>query len=127
MEKYEELFVKTKEFVMNLSKSTCLASFYIGKAEDVDERQLKHQGEGYFHSVEIAHSDDANVIDEAERYLIDRFKKEEMPVFFDNINDGGGGNPKADNLYVSLRLCIKTIDELEDTDEENFMFNSIEL
>lgn len=127
MEKIEELYEKTKEFVLKLSNRTCLSSFYIGKAQDVELRQLQHQNEGYFHSVEIAHSDSAEIIDKAERYLIERFKNVQMPIVFDNINKGGGGSTKADKMYVSLRFTIKSIDELEDVDEDNFIFDSIKL
>lgn len=127
MEKIEELYEKTKEFVLELSKRTCLSSFYIGKSQDVELRQLQHQDEGYFHSVEIAHSDSAEIIDKAERHLIERFKNVQMPITFDNIYKGGGGNTKADKIYVSLRFTIKSIDELEDVDEDNFIFDSIKL
>jgi hypothetical protein len=127
MADFKELFQKTKDYVLDLNGRTCLSSFYIGKAKDVDLRHLQHQDEGYYQSVEIAHSDSAEIIDKAERYLIERFKNEQMPIAFDNINEGGGGNTKADKLYVSLRFTIKSIDELEDVDEDNFIFECIEL
>ena len=123
----EKLFSKTKEFILNLSNKTCLASFYIGKAKDVEERQLKHLEEGYFCSIEIAKSSSPNQIDSAEKFLIAHFKKEILPIIFDNDNNGGGGNPNADKLYVSLRFNIETIDELEDIDNDNLIFESIEL
>jgi len=127
MADFKELFQKTKDYVLGLNGRTCLSSFYIGKTKDVVLRQIQHLDDGYYRSVEIAHSDSDNVIDEAERYLIDRFKKEEIHVSFDNKNDGGGGNPNADKLYVSLRFDVETIDELEDIDESNFIFDSIKL
>lgn len=123
----KELFQKTKDYVLDLNGRTCLSSFYIGKTADIVSRQMQHQDDGYYHSVEIAHSNSANVIDEAERYLIDRFKREQIPIIFDNKNEGGGGNPDADKLYISLRFDVKTADELEDIDKENFTFDSIEL
>ena len=127
MTKFKDLFEKTKKYVLDLSNRTCLSSFYIGKAEDVDLRHLQHQDKGYHQSVEIAHSDSAEIIDMAERYLIEKFKNKQMPIAFDNINEGGGGNTKADKLYISLRFNVETIDELEDVDEDNFIFDSIKL
>lgn len=123
----EELFCKTKEFILNLSSKTCLSSFYIGKAEDVEERQLKHAREGYFYSIEIAKSSSPNEIDNAEKFLITKFKKEILPITFDNDNNGGGGNPQADRLYVSLRFNMTSADELDDADEENLFFEIMEL
>lgn len=127
MAKLKELFQKTKDYVLDLNGRTCLSSFYIGKSKDVVSRQLQHQDDGYYQSVEIAYSDSSKVIDEAERYLIDGFKREQMPIVFDNKNEGGGGNPDADKLYISLRFDVKTVDELEDIDEDNFIFDSIKL
>ena len=127
MADFKELFQKTKDYVLGLNGRTCLSSFYIGKTKDVVLRQIQHLDDGYYRSVEIAHSDSENVIDEAECYLIERFKNEQMPIAFDNINEGGSGNTKADKLYVSLRFTIKSIDELEDVDEDNFIFDSIKL
>lgn len=113
----EELFCKTKEFIIDLSN----------KAKDVEERQLKHAGEGYFYSIELARSSSPEKIDDAEKYLIVQFKKETMPITFDNDNNGGGGNPKADRLYVSLRFNIVSADDLDDADEENLFFEIMEL
>ena len=127
MADFKELFQKTKDYVLDLNGRTCLSSFYIGKAKDVDLRHLQHLDDGYYKSVEIAYSNSAEIIDKAERYLIDEFKKEQLPIIFDNINEGGGGNTKADKLYVSLRFTIKSIDELDDVDEDNFIFDSIKL
>ena len=123
----EDLFYKTKKFIIDLSNKTCLSSFYIGKAKDVEERQLKHAGEGYFCSIEIAKSSSFNKIDDAEKYLIAQFKKEIMPITFDNENNGGGGNPKADRLYVSLRFNMAFADDLDDADEENLFFGIMEI
>ena len=123
----EELFSKTKEFILNLSNKTCLSSFYIGKAKDVEERQLKHHSEGYFCSIEIAKSSSPNQIDIAEKFLIAQFKREVLPITFDNDNNGGGGNPQADRLYLSLRFNMASADELDDADEENLLFEIIEL
>ena len=123
----EELYCKTKEFILNLSSRTSLSSFYIGKAKDVNERQLKHSGEGYFCSIQIAKSSSSKIIDDAEKYLISQFKKGIMPIIFDNDNNGGGGNPKADRLDVSLRFNMASADDLDDVDEENLFFETMEL
>ena len=112
MSEFEELYTKTKTFVLDLDRRTCLSSFYIGKTRDIELRHLQHQDEGYHESVEIAHSDSANKINDAERYLIEKFKQEQISVVFDNENQGGGGNPKANKLYLSLRFQINSIDEL---------------
>lgn len=110
---------------MELSNRTCLYSFYIGKSEDADLRAIQHQDEGYNKTVEIAHSNSSKIIDAAERFLINSFKNAHLPVIFENKNEGGGGNPNADKLYVSLRFNFNSIDELNDTDEDNLIFESI--
>lgn len=125
MEKLEDLFEKTRVYILTLSKKTCLSSFYIGKADDINERRIKHQKEGYQETVEIAHSDRPENIDGAERYLIEKIRQEKMPVILENINNGGGGNPKANKLYVSLHFDMKNIDELGDDDI--LQFNSIKM
>lgn len=122
-----KLLTKVKEFLLRLSEGTCLVSFYIGKSEDVAMRELQHQEEGFCKSVEIAYSSSSAKIDKAERFLIDSFKKIEMPIAFDNKNDGGGGNPQANKLYVSLRLKMKSDSDLWDDEDDNFIFKSIEL
>lgn len=127
MAEFEKLFEKTKNYILSLDKRTCLSSFYIGKTRDIDMRHLNHQIEGYYKSVEIAHSDSVYKIDEAERYLIQEFKRKQIPVIFDNDNNGGAGNPNANKLYVSLRFKVKSVDELEDIDEDNFVFDSVKL
>ena len=119
------LYSIIKDFIVNLSKKSCLSAFYIGKSEDVDTREYQHCAEGFERTIEIAHSFSADKINEAEKYLISLFEEEkELPVTFDNKRGGGGGNPKANKLYVALHFKPKNVDELYDDD---LKFDSIEL
>lgn len=120
----EALYSKTKRFIVNLSKKSCLSSFYIGKSKDVDTREFQHLDDGFERTIEIAHSLSADIINNSEKYLITMFNKENLSVTFDNKRGGGGGNPDASKLYISLHFNPQKDNDLDDDDLD---FESMEL
>ena len=125
MASLEQLFIKTKDFILATFNNRCLSSFYIGKTDNIEQRELEHKKEGYWCTIEIAYSSSYSTINMAECFLISKFKKEkDFPVKLENVNDGGGGNPNANKLYVALKFKPKDINDLDDDD---LNFESMEL
>lgn len=73
--------------------------FYIGKTADVNDRECEHSNNGYANFSEIAKGV-PDAINKAEKELVSHFLESPLKSKFDNENNGGGGNPKADTLYI---------------------------
>ena len=98
-----------------------VCEFYIGKTDNVERRRKEHNVEdGYQVTLAVATSS-KKVINEAEKQVITYFKefKHDSRI----MNDGPGGEgPDGAILYVSLKLDIQDIYEIEDLDIE---FNQV--
>ena len=82
---------------LNWKKCTC---FYIGKTDNFESRCLEHrQEEGYTFCWELAKGE-AELISKLEDNLIKLYKEDKR---LKNKNEGSGGNPNADTLYVAFR------------------------
>lgn len=101
MEKALETIIQ--EIEKKLKFRTDFIEFKIGKTDDLDERRDKYRSEGYYYLWEIGcgTSSDINM---AEKTLIEYFR-DESPYRkrCKNKNDGGGGNPNANKLYLAVK------------------------
>jgi hypothetical protein len=107
----ERLYDKLKA---KLDSMSIITRFYIGKTDDVEERANEHAEEKGMQATKQLASGTPSIISEGEKYLITQFKREDKRCQNSNI---GGGNPKANKLYISYCYdvgMIKTIDELDD-------------
>lgn len=100
---------------------------YIGKTNDVKRRGQEHlEEEGFAHTVEIAHGL-PEVISEAEKYMINRFKTTERVNWkFCNNSDGGEGEPNK-KLYVSYDYDRSTMKCDADVNDDVLDIDSYEL
>jgi hypothetical protein len=107
---YEVLFDK-------LISMKVLTGFYIGKTDNLIKREDDHLKRDGYQFTELLISGNSKLINEAEKFLVDKFLDSELPCM--NQRGGGGGNPDATDLYVSYNCDnnkITSIDELNDDD-----------
>lgn len=118
----EQLGEKLIERLLCISN---LKSVYIGKTENIQSAEVRHSP-NYDGTIPFAIGNPV-VISKGEDYLI-KVLKEKLPqsIAIDNSKEGSAGNPKANMLYVSLDIAYKTIDELEDDDLFDEIFELVE-
>lgn len=110
MNQVENLKIALYNFLKSYSN---LEKFYIGKTANYDERERVHKDdEGYNFMWKVAEGD-SDAINSAEKLLISYFTKL-MPSKIANKNEGGGGNEKANILYLCVKAKINNVDELFD-------------
>lgn len=98
--------------IENICVDETIELFYIGKTADVNERECEHSNNGYTNFSEIAKGV-PDEINKAEKELVSYFLESLLKSKFDNENNGGGGNPEADTLYiVFVRKNIQDSDEI---------------
>ena len=96
---------------------TTVCEFYIGKTDNIEQRRKEHSVEdGYQVTLAVATSS-SKVINEAEKQAISYFKDKKHDSKIKNAGPGGEG-PDGTILYVSLKLDIQNIYEIEDLDIE---------
>lgn len=102
-----------------------LKSVYIGKTWNLQNAEVRHSP-NYDGTIPVAIGK-AKIISEGEDYLI-RILKERLPISIkiDNDKEGSAGNPNANMLYASLDIAYKTIDELDDDDLFDEIFELVE-
>lgn len=82
---------------------TDFIEFKIGKTDDLEERKAQYQSEKYYYLWEIGYGT-PNDVNMAEKAIIKYFRdKSPYKERCKNENDGGGGNPKADKLYLAVK------------------------
>lgn len=90
-----------------------IKNFYIGKTDDVNARECEHINDGYTNFSIIA-TGTPNKINNAEIELISYFRASRLKSKLVNINNGGGGNAEADNLYIVFVRCnVEDISEVD--------------
>ena len=90
-----------------------LIAFTIGKTENPSERECDYQNENYTHFCEICYGSPED-INQGEKDLIEYF--DEHTTLKDkkaNERGGGGGNPKANVLYIAIRNKENNIDSID--------------
>lgn len=109
----EELQTIIQEIEKELKFRTDFIEFKIGKAEDIEERKFGYTNEGYQYIWEIGYGT-PDVITEAEKILI-RYFRDESP-YKDRCKNmqEGGGNPKANKLYLAAKPDKLVYDNLLD-------------
>lgn len=105
MEQLERLLALVK---LELSHLPNLQEFKIGKTTEPEERVKNYDGYNYFNVIATGGSD---MINHAEIYLIENLREDSRCL---NINNGGGGNPNADKLYLIARYEPNSIEELQE-------------
>lgn len=93
-----------------------VCEFYIGKTENIVQRRKEHYTKDDYQVTLPVATSSPKVINEAEKRVIAYFK-EKGDVRIKNIGSGGEG-PDGKILYVSLKLNIKDMYEIEDLDIE---------
>ena len=89
--------------------STVLDRFYIGKTGNIEYARERHEREGYTYTVQIGESASPSEISNLECLLINYFRSA-SPYRNLCMNDRvGGGNDKADKLYLSVSQRPLTI------------------
>lgn len=90
-----------------------IKNFYIGKTDNVNDRECEHINNGYTNFSIIA-TGTPDIINNAEIALISYFQTSHLKSKLANTNNGGGGNTKADTLYIVFVRC-----NVEDISEVN--------
>lgn len=107
-----ELIDELKKDVVNLLSSHPTTTAYkIGKTSDIIRRFREYSLEGFQYLFPIA-TGSTEIIDEAEKELIEIFKNDDLCV----NAQAGGGDPGANLLYLAIKCNIKNIDDLNDDD-----------
>ena len=104
-----------KKLETELLKISCLETFYIGKADDLDRREKEHENEGYSSTTGLAKGS-PSVISEAEESLISYFQNSGIADKLNNASPYSVGNDEANIIYVSLIISPQDINELDDDD-----------
>jgi len=90
-----------------------IKNFYIGKTDDVNDRECEHLNNGYTNFSVIA-TGASDIINYTETALISYFRTSRLKSKLDNINNGGGGNAEADTLYIVFVRCnVEDISEVD--------------
>ena len=109
----EELQTIIQEIEKELKFRTDLIEFKIGKTDDIEDRKFGYKKEGYPYIWEIGYGT-SDVITEAEKILI-RYFRDESPYKDRCKNEQeGGGNPKANKLYLAAKPDKLDFDNLLD-------------
>ena len=90
-----------------------IKNFYIGKTDNVNDRECEHINNGYtnFSIIAKGASDRINYTETA---LISYFRTSPLKSKLVNINNGGGGNAEADTLYIVFVRCnVEDISEVD--------------
>lgn len=90
-----------------------IKNFYIGKTDNVNDRECEHINNGYTNFSIIAKGT-SKIINKAEKELISYFRTSRLKSKLANINNGGGGNTKANTLYIVFVRCnVEDISEVD--------------
>ena len=90
-----------------------IKNFYIGKTNNVNDRECEHINNGYTNFSIIAKGA-SNIINNAEKELISYFQTSRLKSKLVNINNDGGGNAEADTLYIVFVRCnVEDISEVD--------------
>ena len=90
-----------------------IKNFYIGKTDDVNDRECDHINNGYTNFSIIAKGA-SDIINYTETALISYFRTSPLKSKLVNINNGGGGNAEADTLYIVFVRCnVEDISEVD--------------
>ena len=90
-----------------------IKNFYIGKTDNVNDRECEHINNGYTNFSVIA-TGASDIINNAEKELISYFRTSPLKSKLVNINNGGGGNAEADTLYIVFVRCnVEDISEVD--------------
>lgn len=93
---------------------TDFIEFKIGKTDDIEKRKAQYRSEKYYYLWEIGYGTPSDV-NMAEKALIEYFRdKSKNKERCKNENDGGGGNPQADKLYLAVKPEKYEIEDLLD-------------
>lgn len=99
--------------IENVCDGDTIKKFYIGKTENVNDRECEHINNGYTNFSVIAKGT-SNIINNAEKELISYFQTSRLKSKLANINNGGGGNTKANTLYIVFVRCnVEDISEVD--------------
>ncbi len=91
--------------IESVCEDDTIKKFYIGKTENVNDQECEHINNGYTNF---------SIINNAEIALISYFQTSHLKSKLANTKNGGGGNTKADTLYIVFVRC-----NVEDISEVN--------
>lgn len=99
--------------IENVCDGDTIKKFYIGKTDNVNDRECEHINNGYTNFSIIA-TGTPDIINNAEIALISYFQTSPLKSKLANINNGGGGNTEADSLYIVFVRCnVEDISEVD--------------
>lgn len=99
--------------IENVCDGDTIKKFYIGKTDNVNDREFEHINNGYTNFSIIA-TGTPDIINHAEIALISYFQTSRLKSKLVNINNGGGGNAEADTLYIVFVRCnVEDISEVD--------------
>lgn len=99
--------------IENVCDGDTIKKFYIGKTDNVNDRECEHINNGYTNFSIIA-TGKPDIINHAEKELISYFQTSRLKSKLANINNGGAGNTEADTLYIVFVRCnVEDISEVD--------------